>query len=77
LIWAFLLGLSHTISGSFTPIERVMTVIVGVVAGEGIYLFIRLKSGLSLAAAAGIFLAMAIFQFGCLYVSFLPAFAHR
>ncbi len=77
IIWAFLLGVSHVISGSFKPIEIVMTVIVGLAAMEGIYLFVRLRSGLAPLTAIVIFLAMAVLQFACLYVSFLPAYAHR
>jgi hypothetical protein len=77
MIWAFLVGVSHMITGRFKPIEIVMTVIVGLAAMEGIYFFIRLRSGLAPLAATVIFAAMAVLQFACLYVSFLPAFAHR
>jgi hypothetical protein len=77
LIWAFLLGLSHLMSGSFQPIEILMTVIVGLASLAGIFFFIGIRSALHPAGATFIFLAMALLQFGCLYVSFLPAFAHR
>jgi hypothetical protein len=77
LIWAFLLGLSHVISGSFQPIEVLMTVTVGLASLAGIFFFMGIRSVLSPPGATIIFLGMALFQCGCLYVSFLPAFAHR
>lgn len=77
LIWAYLLGISHLLSGHFSPTEIVMTIIVGLASVVGIACFIRFKAGFSLAAGLGLFIVMAVFQWGCFRLSFLPAIAHR
>ena len=77
LIWLYLLGISNFLSGHFSPVEIVMTIIVGVAAIIGISGCIRFKSSLSPIKAAGIFLLMLAIQLACLRVSFLPAIAHR
>ena len=77
LIWSYLLGLSNLVSGHFSQIEIVMTIIVGAAAIVGIGGFIRFKSSLAPTRAAGIFVLMLAIQLACLRVSFLPAIAHR
>jgi hypothetical protein len=77
LIWSFLLGISHVLSGHFSPIEIVMTVIVGIAALAGIGSFFRFRSSLSPLTAGLIFVLMTVFQVVCLRVSFLPAIEHR
>ncbi|HZE23843.1 MAG TPA: hypothetical protein VE054_07615 [Blattabacteriaceae bacterium] len=77
LIWSFLLGISHVLSGHFSPIEIVMTVIVGIAALAGIGSFFRFRSSLSPLTAGLIFVLMTGFQVVCLRVSFLPAIEHR
>jgi hypothetical protein len=77
LIWSFLLGISHVLSGHFSPIEIVMTVIVGIAALAGIGSFFRFRSSLSPLTAGLLFVLMAVFQVVCLRVSFLPAIEHR
>jgi hypothetical protein len=75
LIWAYLLGIAHIVSGHFSPVETAMTIIVGVCTMIGIASFARFKSGLSTASAGMLFLLMAIFQWVCFRVSILPTFA--
>ncbi len=77
LIWSYLLGISHVLSGHFSPIEIVMTVIVGIAALAGIGSFFRFKSSLSPLTAGLLFVLMTVFQLVCLRVSFLPAIEHR
>ncbi len=77
LIWSYLLGISHLLSGHFSPVEIAMTIIVGVAAAIGIGSFVRFKSFLSPWAAAGLFVFMAVVQAVCFRLSFLPAIAHR
>ena len=77
LIWGYLLGVSHLVNGHFSPVEIVMTIIVGAAAIVGIACFVRFKSYLSLAGKASLFVLMAVFQWGCFQLSFLPAIAHR
>jgi hypothetical protein len=77
LIWSYLLGISHLLSGQFSPTEITMTIIVGAASLAGIASFIRFKSFLSPWSAAGLFVVMAIIQFLCFRVSFLPSIAHH
>ena len=73
LIWTYLLGISHVLSGHFSPVEIAMTVIVGIAALAGIGSFFRFRSSLSPLTAGLLFVLMAVFQVVCLRVSFLPA----
>jgi hypothetical protein len=77
LIWCYLLGISHIVSGHFSPVETAMTIIVGVCAMVGIASFARFKSGMSAASAGMLFLLMAIFQWVCFRVSILPVISGR
>ncbi len=77
LIWSYLLGISHLLSGTFSSIEIAMTIIVGVASAIGIANFFRLKSLLSPLCAAGLFVGMASLQVVCFRLSFLPSIAHR
>lgn len=77
LIWLFLLGFARVINGTFPPIEVAMTIVVGLASLGGIVLFARLRSGLSAAVAASLFLWFTAAQFLCFWLSFLPSIAHR
>jgi hypothetical protein len=77
LIWSYLLGISHLLSGQFSSIEIAMTVIVGVASLGGLVSFARAKSFLSPLGAAGLFALMGALQVVCFRLSFLPAIAHR
>jgi hypothetical protein len=77
LIWAYLLGISHLVSGHFSPIEIAMTIIVGAASIIGIACFVAFKSCLSLAARLSSFVALTAIQWVCFRLSFLPAIAHR
>lgn len=77
VIWSYLLGISHLLSGHFSTIEIAMTITVGTASAIGIGSFVRFKSFLSPWAAAGLFVVMGIVQFLCFRYSFLPAIAHH
>ena len=77
LIWSYLLGISHLLSGRFSSIEIAMTVIVGVASLSGILSFARAKSFLSPLSAAILSVLMGAIQVVCFRLSFLPAIAHR
>jgi hypothetical protein len=77
LIWSYLLGISHLLSGQFSSIEIAMTVIVGAASLGGLVSFARAKSLLSPLSAAGLFVVMAALQVACFRLSFLPAIAHH
>ena len=77
LIWSYLLGISHILSGHFSAIEIAMTIIVGAASMNGIATFIRSKSLLSPIRRGGAFVVAALIQWICFRISFLPAIAHR
>jgi hypothetical protein len=76
-IWLFLLGIARIVTGHFTPIEIVMTIIVGAASAVGTAIFLRIRSSLSALGAATIFLVMASLQWICFRLSLLPSIAHR
>jgi multisubunit Na+/H+ antiporter MnhE subunit len=75
LIWLFLLGWAHVISGQFSPVEIAMTLIVGIasVAGLGMCLW---RARWSLRGVALIVL-FGILQCLAFRISLLPAIAHQ
>lgn len=77
LIWAYLLGISTFFSGQFSPVEIAMTFVVGAASIVGIICFFAFKSDLSRVAGIGLFVMMAVIQWGCFRLSFVPAIAHR
>jgi hypothetical protein len=74
LIWLFLLGWAHLISGTFSPVEIAMTIVVGVssIAGP----VTGLRSGTGAVSAAVMCLLMLGVRVLALRVSFLPGIAH-
>jgi len=77
IIWLYLLGIVRIISGHFSPVEIAMTIIVGAASLTGIVMFVGFRSLFSPAKAATAFVAMALLQWACFRISFLPAIAHR
>jgi hypothetical protein len=77
MIWLYLLGLSHLLSGNFSALEIAMTIVVGIASLVGIWGFARLRSSLSPLSRVAMFTALAIAQVACFRLSFLPAIAHR
>lgn len=51
LIWLYLLGIAHILSGHFSPLEIATTIIVGLASLLGIAAFARFKSRMSPLAA--------------------------
>ncbi|HEV2383073.1 MAG TPA: hypothetical protein VG206_25175 [Terriglobia bacterium] len=76
LIWLFLLGWAHVISGTFSPIELAMTFVVGASSIFGLVTGLRMRSGTSAARAAVVCLLTLAVQVLALKVSFLPGIAH-
>lgn len=75
LIWLFLLGWAHIISGTFSPTEIAMTLIVGLSSLAGIVLSMRIKTDVRVMSASALLLLMLIVQLMALRISFLPALA--
>jgi hypothetical protein len=76
LIWLSLLGWVHVISGTFSPIEIAMTLIVGIFSVVGIVLSMQIRTDTRAINAALLFLFMVIVQLVAVRISFLPALAH-
>jgi hypothetical protein len=75
LIWLFLLGWAHIVSGHFSPIEIAMTLIVGVASAFGLALCLRRIRWSTPGFAVAILFA--ILQLLAFRVSMLPAIAHQ
>jgi hypothetical protein len=71
-IWMLLLGLPHLLSGNFTPVEIVLTIIIGAAAVVGIVTALRLRTAAPRAGAVGMLLLMACLQLLAIWVSFQP-----
>ncbi|HTK96143.1 MAG TPA: hypothetical protein VL382_10960 [Terriglobales bacterium] len=69
-IWMFLLGLPHLLSGTFTPIEVVLTITTGVGALIGTVFAARVRTAVPWMKAVGTLVLMAGLQFLALWISF-------
>jgi hypothetical protein len=76
LIWLFLLGWAHVLSGTFSPIEVAMTFVVGVSSVLALVTGLRVRSGTSAANATVVFLLTLAVQVLALRMSLLPGIAH-
>lgn len=76
LIWLFLLGWAHVISGTFSPIEVAMTLVVGLSAIAGLVAGLRERSSTSAAKAAAVCVLTLAVQVLAVKLSFLPVIAH-
>ena len=76
LIWLFLLGWAHVISGTFSPLEIAMTLVVGVSAVVGLVTGMRMRGPTHAAGAALVCILMLALQVLAIKVSFLPGLAH-
>ncbi|HEY6329544.1 MAG TPA: hypothetical protein VI756_09405 [Blastocatellia bacterium] len=76
-IWLFLLGLPHMLSGTFSPVEIAMTIIVGIASGLGIITSLRWRTSTAVPAASGMVILLAVLQLAALRLSFIPYIAHR
>jgi len=75
LIWLFLLGWSHVISGTFSPVEIAMTIVVGLASAAGLFSCVR---GIHWSwMGAGLFVLFAFFQLAAFRISMLPSIAHQ
>jgi hypothetical protein len=77
LIWLFLLGVAHVVSGTFTPPEVAMTVVMGCASLGGIAAAFQRGKRTSAMAAVGAFVVGAVLQFAAFRVSLLQGIARR
>jgi hypothetical protein len=74
LIWAFLLGWTKMLSG-FTPIEVVLTIVIGIASVLGLVVSFSWRTSLSWSKGLSVATVFAIFQMIALRISFLPSIA--
>jgi len=77
LIWLFLLGWAHVVSGHFSPVGILMTLVIGAASVLGITFCIRDRGRTKTIAATAVALIGAIAQLIAFQVSFLPGIAIR
>jgi hypothetical protein len=76
-IWLFLLGWARIVSGTFSPTEIAMTLIVGAASILGMVRTLTMRSGVGMWPATLTALLVGILQLAALRASLLPAVAHR
>ncbi len=75
LIWLFLLGWAHVVSGHFSPIEIAMTLLIGLASASGATLSLA-RARWSLSGFA-LIVAFAVLQILAFRISLLPGIAHQ
>ncbi|MGA2170707.1 MAG: hypothetical protein ABSG62_21160 [Terracidiphilus sp.] len=75
LIWLFLLGWAHVVSGHFSPVEIAMTLIVGVASATGFVLCLRRVRWS--APGFALIVLFGMLQFLAFWISLLPAITHQ
>lgn len=76
-IWLYLLGWARFLSGTFSPTEIAMTLVVGLAAIAGIVKTVGMSSSVRAWPATVTVLFVALFQVSVVRLSFLPQIAHR
>lgn len=76
-IWLFLLGVARLVSGTFTPVEIALTLIIGAACLLGLRTTVRRGTTLAMAAAISTAAAFAVLQFGAMWLSMQPYLAGR
>jgi hypothetical protein len=75
LIWLFLLGWAKVVSGHFTPIEVILTLVVSAASIAGFVIGFRWRTTLSWSKALSASLIFTVLQVVALRISFLPSIA--
>ncbi|MES2604005.1 MAG: hypothetical protein V4603_03650 [Pseudomonadota bacterium] len=71
-IWLFLLGIARFVSGTFSPAEIVLTVLIALAALGGLAYGMKLIGGIPVGARAGVVIGFGALQCIALIVSYLP-----
>jgi hypothetical protein len=75
LIWLFLLGWVKVISGHFTLIEVILTLVIAAACIAGLLISLRWRTSLSWTKALSTAVIFTLFQLAALRISFLPSIA--
>ena len=71
-IWLYVLGIARLLSGTFTPFELCLTVLIGASCALGGIVAVRLETKASFARRSIALAAFAALQLGALWLSFRP-----
>jgi hypothetical protein len=77
LIWMYLLDIATFFSGSFSPVEIMLTVLIGGFSAAGIVTCLRSSISSTIAHRIAGFVTFTIVQIAAMWISFFPAFANR
>ena len=69
LIWMFLLGIARFVTGTFTPVEIFLTLVMAAASLAGAIAAVRLLRGASLALSAALFVTFAGLQLEAMSIS--------
>ncbi len=75
IIWCFLLGWTHMINGTFSPIEIAMTIVFASSCLVGMGASLRSSAAVAWVGGIGVFVVFAFLQWLAFRISFLPHFA--
>jgi hypothetical protein len=76
-IWLFLLGVARIVSGTFTPAEITLTVIIGAASLLGLGAAYRRGTTVPIVARLGTVTAFGVLQFAAMWLSAQPFVARR
>ena len=76
-IWLFLLGVARIVTGTFTPAEITLTVIIGAASLLGLGTAYRRGTTIPIVARLGTVTAFAVLQFAAMWLSAQPFVARR
>jgi hypothetical protein len=77
LIWLFLLGWAHLLSGHFSAVETAMTLVVGVASLCGMVVSFRWQTTVRPVTALGAAIVFAALQLAAFRISMIPEIANR
>lgn len=76
-IWLFLLGIARVFSGTFSPIEITLTLIIGAASVIGLVVAYRQGTSIPLTMRLGTIIVFAVLQFAAMWLSVQPFVATR
>lgn len=75
LIWLFLLGWARVVSGHFTPIEVILTLVIGAASVVGLLTGLRWRTSVNWRTALSTSAIFTVLQLAALRISLLPSIA--
>jgi hypothetical protein len=77
MIWSFLAGWTHLLSGHFSPVEIGLTIVIATACVCGIAMSMRWRTAMGRLAAFGTFVLFVGLQLVAVRLSFLPHIANQ